>query len=284
MPKKALVLEGGAMRGIFTAGVLDGFLEQRYNPFDFVIGVSAGSTNGIGYLCAQQGRSHKIITEFATSSDFIDMVRWLRGGHFCDVEWLWRQSFDDVWLDVEHYRQQDVPLYVVTTSVLTGKPSYHKLTPDNMHQLFPASCAIPLAYRDFPKVNDEPMTDGGIGDSIPVVKAYTQGARDITIVLSRPLGYKKKVSNNSVLVRQLFKDLPELQNAIIGRNENYNEALEFINNPPDDCRLQLIAPPDDFKVGRFTRDRQRLEIGYQQGLSIGRLTAVNATSLSGIEL
>ncbi|WP_276567837.1 patatin-like phospholipase family protein [Idiomarina seosinensis] len=284
MPKRALVLEGGAMRGIFTAGVLDGFLEQQYNPFDFVIGVSAGSTNGIGYLCGQLGRSHKIITEFATSADFIDMVRWLRGGHFCDVDWLWRQSFDDIWLDVEHYQQLGIPLYVVTTSVTTGKPCYLKVTPDNMHQLFPASCAIPLAYRDFPKVNGEPMTDGGVGDSIPVIKAYQQGARDITVVLSRALGYKKKVSKNSVLVRQLFKELPELQDAIIGRNENYNQALEFINNPPADCQIHVIAPPDDFKVGRFTRDRERLEAGYQQGLSIGRLTAINAAGLGGIEL
>ena len=273
MAQTALILEGGAMRGIFTAGVLDGFIEQHYNPFDFVIGVSAGSTNGIGYLCGQRGRSHKIITEFATSDRFIDMVRWLRGGHFCDVDWLWRQSFDDVWLDLDYYEHHQVPFYVVTTSILTGKPHYIRMTRDNMHQVFPASCAIPLAYRDFPTVDHEPMADGGIGDSIPVIKAYEMGARNITVVLSRPLGYKKKVSDNSVLVRTLFKEYPQLQEAIIKRNQAYNDALEFIRNPPGDCRLEVIAPPDDFRVGRFTRDLERLEAGYRQGLTIGRANA-----------
>jgi len=276
MAQTALILEGGAMRGIFTAGVLDGFIAQHYNPFDFVIGVSAGSTNGIGYLCGQSGRSHKIITEFATSDRFIDMVRWLRGGHFCDVDWLWRQSFDDVWLDLDYYEHHQVPFYVVTTSILTGKPHYIRMTRDNMHEVFPASCAIPLAYRDFPLVGDEPMADGGIGDSIPVIKAYQMGARDMTVVLSRPLGYKKKVSNNSVLVRTLFKEYPQLQEAIIKRNQAYNDALEFIRNPPGDCQLRVIAPPDDFNVGRFTRDLERLEAGYQQGLTIGRRTAADA--------
>lgn len=270
MAQTALILEGGAMRGIFTAGVLDGFLEHHYNPFDFVIGVSAGSTNGIGYLCGQRGRSHKIITEFATSDRFIDMVRWLRGGHFCDVDWLWRQSFDDVWLDLDYYEHHRVPFYVVTTSILSGKPYYIQMTRENMHQVFPASCAIPLAYRDFPQVDGEPMADGGIGDSIPVIKSYQMGARDITVVLSRPLGYKKKVSNNSVLVRTLFKDYPQLQDAIIKRNQAYNDALEFIRNPPADCQVHVIAPPEAFNVGRFTRDLERLDKGYEQGLAIGR--------------
>lgn len=284
MAQKALVLEGGAMRGIFTAGVLDGFIKHQYNPFDFVIGVSAGSTNGIGYLCRQHGRSYKIITEFATSDRFIDAVRWLRGGHFCDVEWLWRQSFDDVWLNLDYYETHNVPLYVVTTSILTGKAHYIRVTRGNMHGLFPASCAIPLAYRDFPKVDGEPMTDGGIGDSIPVIKAYDIGARDITVVLSRPLGYKKRVSKDSILVRTLFKNYPALQQAIINRNQAYNDALAFIKQPPSDCIVNVIAPPDGFRVGRFTRDLVRLEQGYQQGLRLGQLSAVNTASLGRVKL
>lgn len=269
MPKHALVVEGGAMRGIFAAGVLDAFLAKRFNPFDFVIGVSAGSTNSVGYLCGQEGRSHKIITEFATSHEFIDMVRWLRGGHFCDVQWLWRQSFDDVWLDFSCYEQADVPLYVVTTSILSGRAHYIRLTKENMHDVFPASCAIPLAYRDFPTVNGEPMTDGGIADSIPVKKAYEMGAKEITVILSRALGYEKKPARVSGLMKRLFKDYPDLQSALLSRNAQYNEALQFIKQPPADSKINVIAPPVNFKVGRFTRNPVRLEQGYESGVISG---------------
>ena len=269
MSKKALVVEGGAMRGIFAAGVLDGFIEQNFFDFDFAIGVSAGSTNLVGYLCGQKGRSHKIITEFATNKRFIDMMRWLRGGHFCDVEWLWRQSYDEVWLDFEYYQAHNIPLYVVTTSILTGKAHYPILNAENMHQIFPASCAIPLAYRDYPKVDGEPMTDGGIADAIPVRKAYELGARDLTVVLSRPLGYRKKATRMTKLIKRLFKNQPALQEVMLRRSQDYNDALEFLEKPPIDCKVTVIAPPANFKVGRFTRDRKLLQQGYEAGLTLG---------------
>jgi len=267
--KKALIVEGGAMRGIFAAGVLDGFIEQNFFDFDFSIGVSAGSTNLVGYLCGQKGRSYKIITEFATSKRFIDMMRWLRGGHFCDVEWLWRQSYDEVWLDFEYYQSHQIPLYVVTTSILTGKAYYPILNAENMHQIFPASCAIPLAYRDYPEVDGEPMTDGGIADAIPVRKAYELGARDLTVVLSRPLGYRKKATKMTRLIKRLFKNQPALQEVMLRRSQDYNDALEFLEKPPIDCKVTVIAPPTDFKVGRFTRDKKLLQLGYQAGLTLG---------------
>ncbi len=270
MSKKALVVEGGAMRGIFAAGVLDGFIEQNFFDFDFAIGVSAGSTNLVGYLCGQNGRSHKIITEFATNKRFIDMMRWLRGGHFCDVEWLWRQSYDEVWLDFEYYQAHNIPLYVVTTSILTGKAHYPILNAENMHQIFPASCAIPLAYRDYPEVDGEPMTDGGIADAIPVRKAYELGARDLTVVLSRPLGYRKKADRMTPLIKRLFKNQPALQDVMLRRSQDYNDALEFLEKPPIDCKVTIIAPPADFKVGRFTRDKKLLQQGYGAGLNSGR--------------
>lgn len=278
MSKHALVVEGGAMRGIFAAGVLDAFLAKHFKPFDFVIGVSAGSTNSVGYLCGQKGRSHRIITEFATSHEFIDMVRWLRGGHFCDVQWLWRQSFDDVWLDFAYYEQADVPLYVVTTSILSGNAHYIRLAIENMHDVFPASCAIPLAYRDFPTVNGEPMTDGGIADSIPVKKAYEMGAKEITVILSRSLGYEKKRARVTGLMKRLFKDHPKLQSALLTRNAQYNEALQFIKQPPADCKVNVIAPPVNFKVGRFTRNPVRLEQGYESGVMSGEYFITNYSS------
>ncbi len=267
--KSALVVEGGAMRGIFAAGVLDSFLDAAYQPFDFAIGVSAGSTNLIGYLAGNPGRSRRILMDHARREDFINWRRYLKGGHFCDVGWLWHASFDEVPLDTARYLNNGVPLYAVTTSTETGQPHYLKVTADNMHQVFPASCAIPLFYRDFPQVDGEPMTDGGLGDSIPVIQAYEQGARDITVILSRPKGYRKHQGRAPRLIKEFFHDHARLFEAVLTRGERYNQALDFIESPPEDCRVSVIAPPPDFPVKRFTREPGLLEQGYRVGRDAG---------------
>ncbi len=262
----ALVVEGGAMRGIFAAGVLDGFMRESFKPFDFALGVSSGSTNLIGYLTDDYQRSYRILTELAQSKDFIDPMRGLLGGHLCDVEWLWRTSYNTIELHFERYQSGGVPLYVVTTRVDDGAPCYIEVNAQNLHQLFPASCAIPIAFRDFPEVDGIAMTDGGVADSIPVLKAYEMGARDITVVLSRAQGYRKKAGRSMAITRRILSQYPKLCDAIEARAERYNATIDFIHAPPDDCKVHVIAPPEGFPVGRFTRQPQRLDIGYNAGL------------------
>ncbi|WP_233546104.1 patatin-like phospholipase family protein [Salinibius halmophilus] len=267
--KNALVVEGGAMRGIFAAGVLDAWIEQDFQPFDFTVGVSAGSTNLLGYLAGNHGRSKTIICDYATSDNFIDWRRFIRGGHFTDVSWLWHASYDEVELNLAHYFAGSTKLYVVTTSLRDGQARYFPVSEDNMHEIFPASCALPLAFRDQPRVADEPMTDGGVADSIPVIWAYEQGARDITVVLSKPLGYRKYEPKLPKLIKPLVEDFPIMLDALASRAERYNKALDFIENPPADCTVRVVVPPQSFKVERLTTDRAILEEGYQQGVVAG---------------
>ncbi|HEY9120045.1 MAG TPA: patatin family protein [Marinobacter sp.] len=266
---KALVVEGGAMRGIFAAGVLDAFLEHGYQPFWRTYGVSAGSTNLIGYLARDLGRSRKIITSHACQPDFIDWKRFARGGHLCDVRWLWQQSFTDVPLSLDNYLSGTTELWVTTTSVRTGQAHYFRIDERNMHDVLTASCAIPIAYRDYPEVEGEPMTDGGVADAIPVIRAYEDGARDISVVLSRPPGYRKKPPRFPFVPKRLFRDYPALAEATVRRAERYNATLEFILNPPEDCHIRVIAPPADFPVGRLTQKPDHLELGYRQGYEAG---------------
>ncbi len=254
------------MRGIFAAGVLDGFMRDKFKPFDVAIGVSAGSTNLIGYLTDDYQRSYRILTELAQSKDFIDPIRGMLGGHLCDVEWLWRTSYDQIELHFEHYLAGKIPLYAVTTRVEDGAPCYIQVNEQNMHQLFPASCAIPLAFRDFPEVDGVAMTDGGVADSIPVLKAYEMGAREITVILSRAKGYRKTSGRSLGITRRILSQYPKLCDAIEDRAERYNATIDFIENPPTDCKVHIIAPPDSMPVGRFTRQRERLEVGYNAGL------------------
>lgn len=273
MPQKpkghrALVVEGGAMRGIFAAGVLDAFIKDQFYPFDFVIGVSAGSTAALSYLAGDFQRTYKVFQSHATRPEFINFRRALTGGHLTDVKWLIEESARDVAMNEEEFIRRGVPLFVVSTRIRDGKPCYSEITTDNMGHLLPATCAIPIAYRDYPKVKGMAMTDGGLSDSIPVETAYAWGARDITVILSQSHGYRKRPANKTFMNMVLRKQ-PALARATRSRYSHYNRSLDFIDTPPDDCIVRMIAPGKEFKVGRLSRNTSSLRRGYLHGVHVG---------------
>ena len=270
LPKRALVVEGGGMRGIFSTGVLDGLLDRHYRPFDFCLGVSAGSTNLAAWLARQRGRNHKVITDYSCRPQFISFKRFLLGGHWLDLDWLWEITIREIRLDLEAFDQQPIPLYVVTTKVADGQAAYIRATAGNLEQLLKASCSVPIVYREFTVLEGEPMTDGGVADSIPVIKAYEMGARDITVILSRPNGYRKTPPRTPWLLRRLLSQAPQLAEAMINRAEQYNRAIDFIENPPAGCRIRAVAPSNGFAVGRTTTDPVKLREGYEMGLAAAR--------------
>jgi predicted patatin/cPLA2 family phospholipase len=261
----ALVVEGGAMRGIFAAGVLDAFLAQGRTAFDHCIGVSAGAVNLAAFLAGQQGRNHSVITDYSCRPEFISLARFVRGGHWLDLDWLWAITIRECRLDLARFAANPVPLTVVATRVSDGQAAYLKGNAAELEQQIKASCSVPLVYRDFVRIGGEAMTDGGVADSIPVRHAYEQGAREITVVLSRPLGYRKRAPRLPALHRYLLRETPALARASLSRHQSYNDAIDFIRQPPADCRIRVIVPPAGFRVGRMTTDKGRLEQGYQMG-------------------
>jgi len=272
----ALIVEGGAMRGIFASGVLDAFVESHHYPFDFVMGVSAGATNLVSYLSEQPRRSHHIITELACSSDFLDPLRFVKGGDLVDISWLWQTSRYRFPLDLDTFSACRIPFYAVTTDVATGEAVYLPVRPDNMDEVLTATCALPVVQHETPSVGGRPMADGGISDSIPVIEAYRRGARRMTVVLSEPRGYRKKPARFCWMVKALLKTQPALAQAMLARDVAYNRALDFIETPPADCEIEVIAPPAGFPVSRFTRDQLKLESGYLQGYWQGRQSLLRA--------
>lgn len=264
--KHALVVEGGAMRGIFAAGVLDGFIDHNYNPFDFCIGVSAGSTNIASWLSNQRGRTYTIIADYSCQPEFINFKRFARGGHWLDLDWLWDHIALKNPYDMQAFKDQPLPFHVVTTDVETGVPIYTQGDENNLEMLLKASCSLPMAYRTPLSINGRKMIDGGVVDSIPVVEAYNRGAREITVILSQKQGYAKRPPKASWLLRRLMKKTPHLAEAMIKRAEQYNQTLAFIHHPPQDCSIKVIAPEDNFAVGRLTTNKDKLDAGYQMGL------------------
>ncbi|WP_375748869.1 patatin family protein [Vibrio sp. HN007] len=263
--KHALVVEGGAMRGIFAAGALDQFIDSGHRPFDFSIGVSAGSTNLAAWLANQRGRTKEVIIDYSCRPEFIDFLRFAKGGHWLELDWLWDILSVEYPLDLEAFEQQSIPLYIATTLVKTGEAEYIKGTADNLELVLKASCSVPMAYRDYPAVDGEPMTDGGVADSIPVIKAYEMGANEITVILSQTHGYRKRAPKAPWVIRRLLKRTPRLAEAMIRRAVSYNKAIDFIENPPADCKINIIAPEQSFAVGRLTTDQEKLNAGYEMG-------------------
>lgn len=267
--KKALIVEGGAMRGIFASGVLDAFMEQNFMPYDFVMGVSAGASNLVGYLAWQPERSYRIITTLATCKQFFNPSRFFRGGSLVDVRWLIDESNRLYPVDEERLFSS-VPFFAAATNINTGKADYYRVTQENFATAIEATSALPVVYKHTPCFSGGCYTDGGVADSIPVREAYRRGATDITVVLSHPLDYVMAKPRSEWAMKKLFARHPNVARAVIHRAENYNQSLTFIHHPPVGTKVRIIAPPENFRVKRLTMKKAILDEGYVMGREEGR--------------
>jgi predicted patatin/cPLA2 family phospholipase len=264
----ALVVEGGALRGIFSTGILDVFLEARFNPFDFYIGVSSGASNLAAYLAEMIGRNKRIYTDYSLRPEFIDMARFLRGGHLMDIDWLWNTTIREIRLDLQRIYAKRKPFIVVLTDVQTGEAVYKLTSAQDLEHVLKASSAMPLFYRSYPIVDDRQTTDGGVADALPVSKAIRLGARRIMVIRSRHRDYLKRHDPFDSLIRWRMRRYPRLQQAMTKRVWRYNESVKLIRKPPEGVTIVEICPPEKFRVSRLSQNRPILEEGYNQGRTL----------------
>ena len=267
---KAIVVEGGAMRGIFAAGVLDAYMEADFYPYDFAIGVSAGTSNLTNYLSKQQKRSYNVITKLATKKQFFDPVRFIKKGHLVDIKWLLNESERVCPLNKKQLFSS-IPLYTSITNIATGEAEYYRLNQKNVTYLLEATSAMPIAYRSTPCTPNSCHADGGISDSIPVIEAYKRGATHITVILSRPLNYRMPEKKVNWAMKTMLNQQPKIVQALSNRAIHYNRALDFIKSPPKGVNVHVIAPPSQFPINRLTMNKNKLEAGYQMGLTQGNI-------------
>ncbi len=264
----ALVVEGGALRGVFSTGILDVFLEERFNPFDFYIGVSSGASNLAAYLAEMIGRNKKIYTDYSLRPEFIDFARLFRGGHLMDLDWLWNTTIREIRLDLQMIYTKRKPFIVVLTNVQTGDAAYKCTSHQDLEHVLKASSAMPLFYRSYPIVDAMPMTDGGVADALPVGKAILLGARRIMVIRSRHRDYVKRHDPLDYLLRWRLRHYPLLRQAMAKRVLRYNEAVNLIRKPPEGISIIEICPPAEFRVSRLCQNRSILEEGYNHGRTL----------------
>jgi predicted patatin/cPLA2 family phospholipase len=264
-----LVVEGGAMRSVFSAGLLDGFLRHHFDPFDGYLGVSAGASNLVYFLAGLEGQSLHWFLKAAKSRAFISRARFLRGGHLTDLRWL----FDEIaasGLDLARIYRHGKPLLICTTDVATGEAMYADTGPDNLIDVLMASMALPLFYRDFPLIDGRAMTDGGMADAIPVREAIRRGARNIMVIRARPLDYVKRDTPVHRYIRWRLRHHPQLRRAMQARVQKHEQAVARLRTPPPGVRIVDVCPPSDFRMGRFSTRQQHLLDGYWTGLAMAK--------------
>lgn len=264
----ALVVEGGAMRGVFSTGLLDGFLERGFDPFAMGVGVSAGAGNLAAYRARMHGRNLKIYTDYSLRPEFMNLGRFLRGGHLMDLDWMWRTTIAEIRLDRETIYADGSPLVVCLADVETGEAVYRETTADDLEPVLKASSAMPILYRDFPLIDGRPMADGGLVDPLPVGETIRRGARRIMVIRSRPRSYEKRESLLQHVLNWNLRRFPLLRAVIANRVQRYNEAVALIRRPPVGIAVTEVCPPEDFRSSRLSRDPRVLFKGYEQGRAL----------------
>lgn len=260
---KALIVEGGAMRGIYTTGLLDEFLEQKFNPFNFYCGVSAGALNISAYLAGMKERNLKLYTEFATRPEFMSTSRYLKGGHFLDMDWMWQMM--DRHLKLDHQKIAKHNFHIGITDINDAKALFTQAKADTLDNILKISSTLPFFYRGFPRLGNRPMTDGGIADAIPVRYAIEQGAKQIMVVRSRLQDYRQQTKLADNLLAFVFRNKPELAKILKQRSQRYNETINLIRNPPAGISILEVCPPQGFKTSRLDRSKENLYKGYELG-------------------
>lgn len=270
MDKTGLVLEGGGMRGVFTCGVLDYFLDQGIT-FPYTVGVSAGACNGLSYMSGQRGRAKYSNIDMMEKYQFIGM-KYLWTQHSILDQKLLYQDFPErlVPYDFEAYSNNPGEFEMVTTNCLTGKACYlsEKKDWDRMIAIARASSSLPyvcpIAY-----VDGIPMLDGGIVDSIPVERARALGYEKNVVVLTRNKGYRKK-SKDLRIPHFIYKKYPRLRVVLSRRCSCYNEQLELVERLEEEGKIIVIRPENPVVVDRIEKNIKKLEDLYQEGYECAR--------------
>ncbi len=265
-----LVLEGGGMRGIFTVGVLDYLMDNRL-WFPYVIGVSAGASNGISYISRQRGRSRFSNIELLKEHDYIGIKNLLRGKGYIDLDFLFHEYPGKYYpLDFEAYKAYPGRFVMVAGNCLTGKAEYIEEKEDfgRLVAACKASCSLPVMCP-VSYVDGIPMLDGGICDAIPVRRAISEGFRQNVIVLTRNKGYRKadKVFR---LPPFIYHRYPAIRERLRMRYKNYNEVLDYIDSLENEGKALVIRPQKPLQVGRTDKDTSRLQALYEEGYACAR--------------
>ena len=268
MSKVGLVLEGGSLRGLYSAGVLDIMMDNNIDV-DVIVGTSAGALFGPNYFSKQRGRAIRYNKRFCRDRRNISMWSWLFTGNVVNKNFAYYKITKklDVF-DNETFIKSGKELYVTATNIESGECEYFKINDvlSDMEKLR-ATSAIPIMTKPV-KINGKYYLDGGVSDSIPIKKCLELGCDKIIVVLTQPKKYKKKIiSDKKVkMINIIFKKYPKLISRMLNRHNEYNECIKYINNLEKKNKVFVIRPSEKLDINLIERNPDKLEKIYQVGI------------------
>ncbi|MBO4317797.1 MAG: patatin family protein [Mailhella sp.] len=264
--KRALIMEGGAMRGMFTCGVIDVFMENEI-AFDGAIGVSAGAVFGCNYKSRQIGRAIRYNKRFARDQRYCSLRSWIRTGNLYGYDFCYRILPDILDpFDREAFRRNPMPFHVVATDIVTGEPVFHLCTDGGKEDIewMRASSSMPLVSRPV-TLDGHLLLDGGISDPIPYAFMDAQGYDRNVVILTQPEGYRKKRSAAMPLMRLFMRKYPAIVSAMAERHVVYNAQTAEVARQESLGRVLVLRPPKPLGISRTESDPEELERVYQVG-------------------
>lgn len=265
MNKTCLVLEGGAMRGIYTTGVLD-ILMQNNIKFDAIIGVSAGALFGINYKSNQKGRAYRYNMKYINDKEYIGLYSYLTTGNIMNKSFCFDKLVNELdKFDYQAFKNNKTKFYVVVTNLLTGTPEYQELTDlkdQNQMEYLRASGSMQYVSKPV-KINNNYYLDGATGDSIPIKYMEKLGFNKIIVVGTRPEGYKKQYKLQPSKI--FYKKYPKFIKALSNRPSMYNETIKYIEKKANNHEIIFIRPSQDLKVKRIEKNKKKLSSLYTLG-------------------
>ena len=265
--KTTLILEGGAMRGLYSAGVLDVFMKNNIKV-DAVYGVSAGALFGLNYKSRQIGRALRYNLKYVNNKNYMGLYSLLTTGNIMNKEFCFKKlvyKLDK--LDFETYKKTPVDFYAVVTNLKTGKPEYIKIDDaEKDMEYFRASGSMPFVSKPV-KIKGNYYLDGGISDPVPLKKVLGTKADKIIVVLTRPSGYRKKNLHLHTLYKLFYSKFPKFVKTGSNRHNTYNKTMDLIEKYEAQKRIIVLRPSKFIKVKRIEKDTTKLQSIYNLGVS-----------------
>ncbi len=270
--KTGLIMEGGAMRGMFTAGVLDVLMENGLVT-DGAIGVSAGAVFGCNYKSHQIGRVIRYNTEYCNDKRYASFTNLVKPGNLYSEQFCYHEVPERLApFDEAAFAASPMDFFVVCTDVKTGEPIYHKCRTGDAEDVrwMEASASMPLAAK-IVKIGHYGLLDGGVADSIPVRFFESIGYKRNLIILTQPKGYVKKKNKFLPAIRARYFRYPAFVEAVADRHERYNETLSYISMLEQAGKDYVIRPPIPLEIGAMERDPAQLRRVYETGRAVAQI-------------
>ena len=271
-----LVLEGGGMRGFYTAGVLDALIEQGIT-FSYIIGVSAGACNAVSFAAKQKGRYYNANYHYINDKRYFSMQNFLKTGYLFGSKFVFETlSYELEPVDEDGYQRfikSGGTFLSVATDCRTGTPVYTKIRNLRQDGIFiQASSSLPFLSAVV-KANGHSLLDGGLSDSIPIQKSIADGNDKNIVILTQHRQYRKPPSRLHQLCRLRYPMYPKLANCIKNRFREYNACLDFINRQEAQGKALVLCPDQPVSIARMEKDLKKLDTLYRLGFADGRKKA-----------